>query len=141
MKQNKVITILLLLSIVYLLMHIPFLIGDVQIIKSRAPDSNLVLMLDTIQNFGIISFFIASDIIVILASITFLVMLFFKFKITNNNLNKIIFIMATIFISCIFLILILAATKPSNTSIALTLLPYLGGIILFTYKVFFKDTD
>lgn len=46
-----------------------------------------------------------------------------------------------LYVSSFLFVILMAATKPEDSSFTLTFLPYIGSILLFGYTVFFKNDN
>lgn len=112
-------------------------------ILEKAPGSNFALLFKTLNEFWFDSLFFSIG----LAGVA-LVVFGIYFALTNYKYEYIsskeyflkillTFVLVT-FISFIFVI-IMAATKPENSSIIFSLFSYIGSIIIFMYTVFSKD--
>lgn len=112
-------------------------------ILEKAPNSNFALLLNTFHNFWFDSLFFSfglAGVAYVIAGIYFALTNYKYEHISSKEyILKILltFVLVT-FISFIFVI-IMAATKPENSSIIFSLFSYIGSIIIFMYNVFFKD--
>ncbi|MDW3783650.1 hypothetical protein QI349_02740 [Staphylococcus saprophyticus] len=118
-----------------------------------APNSNLSLLVDTLKTFWfdslIISFAISSFVASIVITFQFLKLFFLidKKVILKSTKREIIIEFYTVtlklfvllFITTFSFIILMAATKPANSSFTLNFLPYIGSILLFGYGILFKD--
>lgn len=118
-----------------------------------APNSNLSLLIDTLKTFGldsiIISFAISSFIVSIIIIFRYLWFVYLieekiilkhtKREFIFKTITEIVKLFVLLFVTTFSFIILMAATKPENSSFALNFLPYIGSILLFGYGILFKD--
>ncbi|HDP5827264.1 hypothetical protein ACWEXK_12295 [Staphylococcus xylosus] len=108
-----------------------------------SPDSNLALLVETLDKFWLhalaFGLIVGSFSVMITCIIVLLMYNTRKTFLDTQPLKKILGLFILSFTSSFLFIILMAATKPESSSITLTFLPYIGSIIFFGYTLFFKE--
>lgn len=142
----RVLTIgLVILSPILIFFYILYLIGSINKILNIAPNSNLALLIEILTNFWkealAISLGISGIFLITSFSVLFLLIKKLKKEIYKKELMRILKLFILLYVSSFLFVILMAATKPEDSSFTLTFLPYIGSILLFGYTVFFKNDN
>lgn len=142
----RVLTIgLVILSPILIFFYILYLIGSINKILNIAPNSNLALLIEILTNFWkealAISLGISGIFLISSFSVLFLLIKKLKKEIYKKELMRILKLFILLYVSSFLFVILMAATKPEDSSFTLTFLPYIGSILLFGYTVFFKNDN
>ncbi|WP_270893074.1 hypothetical protein [Staphylococcus saprophyticus] len=142
----RVLTIgLVILSPILIFFYILYLIVSINKILNIAPNSNLALLVEILTNFWkealAISLGISGIFLITSFSVLFLLIKKLKKEIYKKELMKILKLFILLYVSSFLFVILMAATKPEDSSFTLTFLPYIGSILLFGYTVFFKNDN
>lgn len=142
----RVLTIgLVILSPILIFFYILYLIGSINKILNIAPNSNLALLIEILTNFWkealAISLGISGIFLITSFSVLFLLIKKLKKEIYKKELMRILKLSILLYVSSFLFVILMAATKPEDSSFTLTFLPYIGSILLFGYTVFLKNDN
>lgn len=136
---------LVILSPIFIFFYILYLIGSINKILNIAPNSNLALLIEILTNFWkealAISLGISGIFLITSFSVLFLLIKKLKKEIYKKELMRILKLFILLYVSSFLFVILMAATKPEDSSFTLTFLPYIGSILLFGYTVFFKNDN
>lgn len=142
----RVLTIgLVILSPILMIFYILYLIGSINKILNIAPNSNLALLVEILANFWkealAISLGISGVFLIASCSVLFSLVRKINKEIYKKYAIKTIKLFILLYVSSFLFVILMAATKPEDSSFTLTFLPYIGSILLFGYTVFFKNDN
>lgn len=136
---------LVILSPIFIFFYILYLIGSINKILNIAPNSNLALLIEILTNFWkealAISLGISGIFLITSFSVLFLLIKKLKKEIYKKELMRILKLSILLYVSSFLFVILMAATKPEDSSFTLTFLPYIGSILLFGYTVFLKNDN